>query len=264
MMDSKAILKALKDAKNDDPKVPKVASRHVGIEVELVSPVSRDTLRAIFALSDMSKYVNVGTDGSIDVDDEDEYDAECRILCKESEYEEVLKNFFAIVNALDCYVNDSCGLHVHIDARSRNVHDMFENFYAAQDLLFSCVDKERRDNEYCPHVTKDEYTRYQVKKDLYAVDRGAINIGAYNRHKTVEIRLHHATLDANTVCNWIKLLTTVADLKKPVPSWTLLKSTKLEADTKSWVNGRIRQYGKHKVEDEEDDDSAEYSYSYGN
>ena len=69
----------------------------------------------------------------------------------------------------------------------------------------------RRNNHYCKAATWDSvylqgisdmegWQSFTARLDRYAW----VNLHAYNKHGTFEVRLHNATLDGEKVCNWIK------------------------------------------------------------
>lgn len=232
-------------------KVPTSKERYIGIEVELVSPVSRDMFAFLISQVGLSKWVNVGTDDSIECDDSEYGDGtesglECRILCKEKELKTILPKFFKLTTEIGCYVNSSCGLHVHLDARSRNFIKMAKNFYSAQELLYSVVNDSRRDNDYCYPLSFDKY-EFFVNNGGHTghLSRTGINLTSYSKHKTIEIRIHHGSLNAVDVLQWIKLLITIANLKTPVEGWDLLTSKYIAMPTKTWINRKVKQYGKY-------------------
>jgi hypothetical protein len=94
-------------------------------------------------------------------------------------------------------------------------------YRATQSLWHDFVHESRHDNTYAhsanwtcadidEHVEANEpFTRFVSGKV-----RGRynwINLSAYSRHTTFEVRLHHATLKELEVCNWIKANTRFTD-----------------------------------------------------
>lgn len=115
-------------------------------------------------------------------------------------------------------VNDSCGLHVHVDARfvqkmPREVQQRFFRYliseYASREEEFDLRmerDRQGDNNNYC-HTMKrmSDYTDYnwtrffQSTEDRYY----KLNVHAFVRHGTVEFRHHHGTMDEDEAIAWI-------------------------------------------------------------
>jgi hypothetical protein len=105
-------------------------------------------------------------------------------------------------------VNRTCGLHIHLDARSVSSFDevvrigriMDAWLYALRELLPAS----RRANDYC-------------KFGIAATDRyRAVNVSSYGKHRTLEIRCHSATLDYTKVIAWLRLCELIRAMpKKP-------------------------------------------------
>jgi hypothetical protein len=86
--------------------------------------------------------------------------------------------------------------------------------------MFSRVASHRRDNEYC------KFTR---KEDFEAGERHlAINTESLEEHRTIEIRLHHGTVNVKEIYSWVKYLTSLikgkAYDKKPVAAFRKLSA----------------------------------------
>lgn len=96
-------------------------------------------------------------------------------------------------------VNKTCGLHVHIDSRDKTIYqveDIARAFDAVEDLFFDMVTASRRDNSYCRAGSlRQENARYHALNWRHA----------FRKYQTVEFRLHHGTLDADKIIQWIAL-----------------------------------------------------------
>jgi hypothetical protein len=69
---------------------------------------------------------------------------------------------------------------------------------AFEKLFFDMVEFDRRNNSYCAplgHYTSDRGDRYR-----------ALNMLAYESHKTLEVRMHHGTVKADEIISWIRIL----------------------------------------------------------
>lgn len=203
-----------------EKKVPPTSDGQVymGIELELFSKVSREDLCREFARAKLYNYVNIGTDGSLRLDKHTEgYHAlEIRIMCLEKEHRDILKRITDVLNSptVSAKVNQSCGLHVHLDMRSisKNKDLIHQNLVNTQAILYSLVPKSRRDNQYCRHTAESRFSHVEGNHHL-----GVNTKDAYGKHKTFEIRIHSGTTNLLKINNWIELLNSIANNTKPMP-----------------------------------------------
>lgn len=141
-----------------------------------------------------------------------------------------LRNLAKVASAITragATVNASCGLHVHVDARSLTLAQqkmlckMFLKYEGAFDLL---VPESRRANRYCSSniqfvrargrdTLKAVFAEIDAAPDLHAV-RGLLcngrymklNLESFWRHGSFEFRFHSGTTDPDKIVNWVKLL----------------------------------------------------------
>lgn len=152
------------------------------------------------------KYCTVKSDGSIAPGD-GYFGAELTILCKRSDRTN-LKKLCSTLNKLGAVVNKSCGMHVHFDQRDlvtphANMAEIKPVLMARGNRIGSClpflaklVPASRRDNSYCQlEVSSINGNRYS-----------AVNMTAFSRYKTIEVRLHSSTTDYEKINNWIDIL----------------------------------------------------------
>lgn len=118
-------------------------------------------------------------------------------------------------------VNDDCGLHIHLDMRNETEYSLYNisaAFCLLQEVFQGLVDQARVENNYC-HGLKwgiDELICFKNNNNFSGFTGVYyryqwFNIYAYNHHKTFEIRLHHATLNATEIKNWIRAFATLFD-----------------------------------------------------
>ena len=120
-------------------------------------------------------------------------------------------------------VNRSCGLHVHIDARTMSVDAMrrLAAIYShAEPMLDALMPISRRgnNNTYCRSVAG--VSRAAIARALspdalaHALTAGAgswqtryakLNFAAWGRHRTVEFRHHSGTVDPDKILQWVKM-----------------------------------------------------------
>ncbi len=231
------------------PKVPKPdLFPYIGLELECFIEINqRDLARK---LKKFSGYVEIKDDGSIEIDDElNEYSEdedgdrinegtweafEIAILVPEKEMKTVIPEIVSILKKLDARVNDSCGMHVHLDMRNRNTETVFRNLTLYQDIMFQLVDESRRDNTYCQKVDTNYYD--DEKENHYNAISGK---AAYSKYRTFEVRIHHGTVNSKEIMAWLDLLTRIANY----PSFMDKKDNlKLLAETISLDNETLEFY----------------------
>lgn len=195
-----------KNPSNDDP--------HLGLEIELIYPNNINLKELLYH---HSKYVNITSDGSITGYSSTEKTAELRICIKQSQLDTVFKCIIDKLKSCGARVNDSCGFHVHIDARKRKHKGIFDSLLKYEDILFLMQPKHRRDNRYCKPSWTGDHGRYN-----------GINKDAYSKHNTIEVRMGTASLDFEFQKNWILLLTSIVD------------NVKLSKDLIKYVEKRIK------------------------
>jgi Putative amidoligase enzyme len=107
------------------------------------------------------------------------------------------------------YVNKTCGTHVHFDMRGvkkEMVAEYGNRLGRCVPILKKLVPESRRDNNYCYGTVNSmngDYDRYTF-----------VNMMAYKAHKTIEVRGHSGTLNANKILNWIKVCEKIM-MRKP-------------------------------------------------
>lgn len=197
---------------------------HVGVEIEFISPYSRKALAQILKKTRIEKYVNLKEDVTLSPDFwgnspnnklEGFYAHELNILVKEHEItllHEILE--FLKVEA-KARVNNTCGLHVHLDMRHRDVKDCYKNLVDAQDWMFK-INPERKNYKYCKRNKIADFDKARDKyrdKDGYWNRFLAVNPHAYEKFKTLEVRVHKGSLDSAKIVSWVKFLIKVCDGK---------------------------------------------------
>ncbi len=114
-----------------------------------------------------------------------------------------------------------CGYHLHLDMRNESDDSLFAAAYAyraTQSVWYSLVDKNRPDYHYCYSARwtcadvvhcSGSFTSFLSTCNILRTTW--INLQAYNKFETFEVRLHQGTLDKDAVCNWIKAHTRFVD-----------------------------------------------------
>jgi hypothetical protein len=169
-----------------------------------------------------SKYVTFKRDGSLNPHDEScDQETEDGDGCScgvESHGKEVVvtfpKNDYTILfkvcdilNELGCWVNRTCGLHVHFDMRSetpRMVTLMAQRMAYSVPALKTMLPKSRRDNQYCVNTING-----RRNGSRYAF----VNMQSLAKYGTLEIRGHSGTTDAQKIAHWIDLCRAIMSTK---------------------------------------------------
>jgi hypothetical protein len=108
-------------------------------------------------------------------------------------------------------VNDDCGLHIHFDMRDESLETLKTIAYAmiaTYDVWTQFVLPERVANRYCKPCAADTGSLYSVTNWFDHCQRQHryewFNFQAYVYHTTYEIRLHHGSIDAQEISNWVR------------------------------------------------------------
>lgn len=206
-------------------KTPKTSDNYVGIEIEMLAPKNIDKMNLEFIKARLHKYVNIGTDGSIQVETEGFNAMELRICLPENLLESKLKEICDVLRKNDCYANRSCGMHVHIDMRARDPELCYKNLFKVQGVMLASQPVSRRSNRYCMPNKVGALKLSEFNQGGGDVGRRqVINTQSYNKNnmKTIEIRVHEGATKYKDVLNWVKFLVATASLK-----------TELETDIRS-------------------------------
>lgn len=233
-------------------KYPSDDGRYVGIEMEIISKLDHNAICHAIAKADLESYVNVKDDGSIHRTSAHPHTHELAILAKEKDIPRIIKSVCKILHG-NTSVNKSCGLHVHLDMRNRNVDVAYTNLFSAQALLYAMCPKTRLENSFCkPTNAYRKMNDASRTSDRYL----GINAASFHKHKTIEIRIHSGTVNAFKIINWVKLLVQIADKPDTVVEtarvWRNYKDVKgvigLRGMLEKYVASRIEEFS----EDHED------------
>lgn len=192
-------------------KSPDTSMRHVGIELEFVSKLSRPEVAMMMVHAGVENFVTVKEDGSLDDEGDYQFTHEITVLATEREFPRVINRICKALKG-NSKVNTSCGMHVHLDMRTRNPDAAYMALFEAQPVLYAMCPKSRRTGTYSKPVsnfstfTRDAY-EYHNNGDRYY----GINKGAYMKHATIEVRIHSGTLLADKIINWVNLLIKIVD-----------------------------------------------------
>jgi len=183
--------------------------------------------------------LDVKHDGSLDADGNDDVlPLELTLLVKQDDLRD-LEKLCKLLNDLGAYVNASCGLHVHIDSRNKTpaqIRTIAKRFKAVMPFLGDMVPKSRRTNSYC----KLDVSTFKGQRYF------AVNLTSFEKHKTIEIRLHSATTSFVKIKNWLRVVSAVYATKRTesIDSWqAFFEYIKADADLIQYINQRVATFG---------------------
>ncbi len=199
-------------------KIPTSRQNYVGVEIEFLSPWTRVNIKKALISANLHHFVTIKNDGSVSrhMDDCLGFNCVCpmgdaheiTLLSSQNELEYNLILLKSVLNKIRAWTNESCGLHVHIDMRQRDMKKSVDRLLKQQNRMRKMVHPERLVNEYCRPLLKYE-TNMAEFDDRYK----DINIVAYKKFGTVEIRLHEGTIDTSDIYNWCRYLINIVDGK---------------------------------------------------
>lgn len=236
---------------------PGTEDLYVGVEIECFAPCKKARIAQLLIRHEVADYVHLKNDWSIDPDDcprchgdgclecpcdcqncEATIDCPCEgdfnrplafelaILAPQKGYAHIITEVCKILAQVEAKVNTSCGLHVHLDMRSRSAPHCLENLLRVQELLFKLNPKERRTGTYSVPVKKVAGMWWPTVEQAKALGHYAgINASALDKHGTIEVRMHSGSVKASEINCWIDLLIRIVDnklLKKDLSTLTQL------------------------------------------
>lgn len=247
----------------DRTKAPTSKRRYVGIEIEFLIPRgdAYTKLEKLLYKNELQWNVNLGDDGSVEDTDfvpqyitegngwnperrvinymDKKQGHEIRILAEEDDAPAIVRKTCEIIAKCGGMVNKTCGLHVHVDMRSRDYKKVYSNLFFVQNLMFSMQPSERKSSKYCkklPHPIKGPSgSRYW-----------SINKRAYDEHRTLEIRLHEGCIDANDILAWTGFLIAMANLETVLDKQTDIDELPFPDKLKEYVHERVNRFSKSK------------------
>lgn len=183
---------------------------YVGIEIECYTKTTREELKNVLAMHKLGGVCEVASDGSLHATSG--YQShEVRVLTTESTYKEVINKVCNAIKQCEGIVNDCCGLHVHLDMRNKNPVRAYWNLYDSRDILYMTIPEKRKTNTFCSFEGISSSFKKQSRNSKHY---DAISLESLNRHKTIEVRCHEGTVDADAMSNWIDLLLNIVNKPK--------------------------------------------------
>lgn len=226
--------------------LPKTEEPHIGVEIEFISPIDNMGIAQLLFDSKLEKICSLKDDGSVYESDSHPYGHELTVLMTETNYKRVMRKVCKVLREVKAKANKSCGLHVHLDMRSRNSEKAFKNLVFSQPVLYSMNPKSRAHNEYClPMVFSD------LNKGKRTSRQRGINACALSRFETLEVRLHAGSVDYVEITNWITLLVKIATANQVNSYIVTLEQFMQRFDIKhkysKYVRNKVLKYNRGKL-----------------
>jgi len=207
-----------------------LTSRSFGIEIEMYSKVSEEHVSRLLNEAGIACQVEgynhstrphwkIVSDGSIDYRRGwHSFELVSPVLSGEEGLLQI-RQVCAILNGpiVQATINKSCGLHVHHGASDfgvkqlRNVVNLYKNHEAEMDEMVP-PSRRRSNAYYCntlQHIDAGQLfrtSRHHRTPQLGLNSRYyKVNMAAFQRHSTVEIRHFGGTTDADKICGWVCL-----------------------------------------------------------
>lgn len=192
--------------------------RYIGVEIEVLG------ISGIENVNKLHKWAkkwnaSITDDGSIASD----YGFEIRTSpAKGSKLIQQIKEVCNILRMGKARVDESCGLHVHVDARDfenlDSPHFKKLSFVWAkiEPAMFRLVSSKRRNSEYCEPWFVYPQRPKKVNDLNYSSNSRykSLNLKAFEYHKTVENRMHQGTINPKKILTWAAINSKIVDFAK--------------------------------------------------
>jgi Putative amidoligase enzyme len=245
----KAMMRKIRKSMNKN-KSPEQKDLYIGVEIELAAKQDREAFCDRLFDAGLGKYLAVKDDGSIGSEghtnvksrlkDKFPFAHEICVLVKQSEFEAVMKKLCDCLSKnLEVAVDKTCGLHVHLDMRTRQVEKCFNNLVLSQQFLYAMLPAQRRTSSYSIPVKGAQYRKLGSRYH-------GINQQAYDKYKTLELRMHCGTTNEAKIVNWTKLLIAIVEAPALTKAYTkfdeFATAINLDPSIKKYVEGRISKF----------------------
>jgi hypothetical protein len=171
---------------------------------------------------------------------------------------------------IGCYVDTSCGLHVHVDANDlsgASVVNAVRRMVRYESEIDTMVPAHRRSNSFAlsnrqqlgvmeQHLSSDPDASARTICGVVSGRYRKLNTAAYIRHGTLEFRQHSGSIDGTKIANWIMFcvqfvqdsIVTVRTVSQTVQAAPVqvpvTTTTSAVVPTRERTNARNRQYRK--------------------
>lgn len=271
-------------AQRGSSRSPRLRSRRFGVEMEFITAPKFDVARAVGQALGISDCIRTGgihvagyhgsrcrlcnarinpirhwrveSDASVDSRGDCGGEVVPPPLSGESGFD-ALRKAMGAIRSVGGEVDTRCGMHVHVDCKGltpSQIAKVVETLYEHHDLMDRLVAPSRRTNHYCtkPHRSDVEYWADYMRThgQFPSANRTqSINVTAFPKYGTIEIRYHQGTLNARKAIAWVKFLLAVWDSVRTEQSdslapglamlGTLVDQGRLDQQTAAYLTARV-------------------------
>lgn len=266
-------IKSLKGTVSDDHRLEAVKKpfsfkkeNYVGVEIEMTAMCSKEYLMDKFIEDNLQSYVRIQSDSSIQRDGNEKYTYEIVFMAEETEINSIVERVCKVISNKRVMgkANNSCGLHVHLDMRNRNVAECYKKLYYSQSILLNMLPMSRREGDWVKRYCKKNETGEwkDQPKDHHDHRYYAINANAYLKYKTLELRSHSGTVNPIKINSWINILTKIVNTSK-VPEQHLKSNINsfceffgIAPELKGYIEKRTKKFEDTKIDTVKDEGEA--------
>ncbi|WP_400194047.1 amidoligase family protein [Hymenobacter sp. B81] len=145
---------------------------------------------------------------------------------------EQVRNACRALNTTNAQVNNSCGLHVHIDARDLSIEHLRRvclNYLRLERTIDQVMPAERRANanSYCMSIQRGRTlaaaeaainaatTAQELARAINGNSRYyKVNLQSFFRHGTIEFRQHSGSTNADKIVFWVRFLNNLVEYSR--------------------------------------------------
>jgi len=243
------------------PNLDYTFSRNFGVEIEAYNCSKQKLAQELTAVginvrvegynhTDSTEHWKLVTDGSLTGNES--FELVSPILHGEEGLKDLEKVCW-VLELCNVKVNESCGLHIHMDAADFTIttwKNLALGYKRLEKVIDAFMPTSRRNNRFCEGF--EDITEHNIKNAVTICDlRRAfgndryhkVNLEAYARHRTVEFRQHGGTTNFVKMSSWIHFLAkliTFAEQGEVQPRTTLQNIPFLTGREKIYFKLRTR------------------------
>lgn len=138
------------------------------------------------------------------------------------------EGFRSLRHVCDCLqranatIDNRCGLHIHIDAKTMtfdHIISIIREYQKLEDIIDSKMSPERRNNqcEYAKSLRELDFEGINNLDELFAImpDKNyKVNIKSLKKYGTLEFRHHHGSVDYYEIRSWLFFVMLLCDSVK--------------------------------------------------
>lgn len=201
----------------EDAKYPKTEEFHYGIEIELTTNASKEELMRHASALNLKPYLQIKRDGSIRPTLDSREGFELCLCIPESKLHSVMNDMQKLLDLIKAKVNNSCGLHIHLDMRHAGDDrskqwEAYLNLKMGQNIIKRSVSKSRHSSKWCRWTTSTDISSARRASSRYR----AINALSLFGKKTIEIRAFQSTTDCADIVTYCLMLRKIMLTKNPL------------------------------------------------